>query len=156
MSKNLALLAFLAILFTLIGIWIINNFLMTNLAWPVKGRISSKYGNRTHPVTGAKSFHNGIDIAAPTGTDVLAPADGVVSKISWHNGGGNQLHIKHDNGYTTGYAHLSSYAVKVGDKVKKGQKVAEVGNTGASTGPHLHLTVRDKSGNLVDPLTVLS
>jgi murein DD-endopeptidase MepM/ murein hydrolase activator NlpD len=125
---------------------------------PLKGnfRVSSKFGYRVHPVTGAQgSFHNGTDFAAPTGTPIYAPADGTVSNVYTHDKGGKTVIIEHDNGYRTGYAHLHTYSVKKGDKVKRGQKFAEVGNTGASTGPHLHFTVRYK-GDLQDPEKVLS
>lgn len=125
------------------------------MKYPVKGKITSKYGNRIHPVTGVKKFHNGIDIAAPTGTHVLAPASGKVINRYYNSTGGNQLIIKHDNGFQTGYAHLHKIHVSVGDRVEQGELIAEVGNTGASTGAHLHLTMR-KNGVLVDPLEVLS
>lgn len=125
------------------------------LKYPVKGRLTSKFGNRTHPISGAKSFHNGIDLAAPSGTPILAPADGTIAKRYYHSAGGNTIIMKHDNGFQTGYAHLLNFNVEVGDKVKQGEKIGEVGSTGGSTGPHLHLTVRDAKGTLVDPLTVL-
>lgn len=113
--------------------------------WPVPGhtRITSPFGPRVHPVTGATgSFHNGIDIAAPTGTVVVAPLDGRVMQVYETAAGGKQLIILHAHGLRTGYAHLSAWSVKVGDIVQRGQEVARVGNTGASTGPHLHFTVR--------------
>ncbi len=127
---------------------------MEDLIFPVKGRISSKYGNRIHPVTGAKSFHNGIDIAAPTGTAIISPADGTVESVWFDSLNGNAIKIKHSN-HTTGYAHLSKTNVTAGQKVKQGDKIGEVGSTGGSTGPHLHLTVRNSSGQIVDPLSVL-
>lgn len=125
------------------------------MKYPIKGKITSKYGYRIHPVTGVKStFHNGIDLAAPIGTAVLSPASGTVINRYSNATGGNQLIIKHDNDFQSGYAHLKQALVNIGDKVKEGQKVAESGNTGASTGPHLHFTLR-KNGELVNPIDFL-
>ncbi len=115
-------------------------------------RISSRFGWRIHPITKRKQFHSGIDIPAPEGTPIYAPDSGVVIKV-WQNPiGGLQMRIKHDNGYVTGYAHLSKVAKREGERVEKGEIVAYTGNTGRSTGPHLHLTVRDPKGRLVDPM----
>lgn len=108
---------------------------------PVTGRISSKFGTRIHPVTGKKSYHNGVDIAVPIGTKVIAPADGVVIDRWDHAKGGKCLAID-CGGIRFGFAHLSKRLVLAGDKVKAGQEIAETGNTGASTGPHLHFTVK--------------
>lgn len=114
-------------------------------------RITSKYGNRKHPVSGNISFHNGIDIAVPIGTHIINPYNGVVKNINTHSTGGKQLIIEHDNGFTTGYAHLENNSFfQIGDKVKQGEVIATTGNTGISTGPHLHLTLR-KDGVLVNP-----
>ena len=118
---------------------------------PVKGRVTSKFGSRKHPVTGVITNHNGVDIAAPLGTPIVAPLDGTVIDVNTHQTGGKQLIIKHINGYRTGYAHLSKYAVNKGDKVKQGQVIAYVGNTGVSTGPHLHFTVTNPMGIKVNP-----
>lgn len=115
---------------------------------------SSKYGTRTHPISGVKKFHNGIDIAAPTGTPIIAPADGTVESVWFDSLNGNAIKIKHSN-HTTGYAHLSKTNVTKGQKVKQGAKIGEVGSTGGSTGPHLHLTVKDSAGKTIDPLSVL-
>lgn len=119
---------------------------------PVKNaKLTSKYGNRTHPISGGTKFHNGIDLAAPTGTPIVAPAFGIVEATNYNNSGGNQLFIKHlFTGLRSGYAHLSKTHVKAGEFVFPGKHVADVGNTGQSTGPHLHLSLR-KNGNLVDP-----
>lgn len=126
------------------------------LGWPVKGKITSPYGTRVHPVTGVQSFHNGIDISASSGTPILAPASGKVTKRFYNSAGGNQIVIEHDNGYTTGYAHLSEYSVNIGDRIKKNQKIGLTGSTGKVTAPHLHLTVKNASGNYVDPQHILS
>lgn len=108
------------------------------MKYPVNGRITSKFGTRKHPISGAQKFHNGLDIAVPIGTDVISPLDGTVKSKYFNSVGGNQLVISHET-YQTGYAHLDSSLVNVGDKVKQGQIVAKSGNTGGSTGPHLHL-----------------
>lgn len=120
---------------------------------PVPGPITSNYGNRYH--NGAMQFHNGIDIGVPVGTPIVSPLNGEVTSIYHNPKGGNQLIITHDNGYQTGYAHLSSYNVYVGQKVTRGQKIAYSGNTGNSTGPHLHFTVK-KNGNPINPLNVIT
>ena len=111
---------------------------------PVKGRITSRYGTRQ------SGFHNGTDIAVPVGTKVRSPWRGKVAGVISNNAGGLQMVIDHPNGYRTGYAHLSAFRVSAGQKVIRGQVIALSGNTGGSTGPHLHFTLR-KNGQLVDP-----
>lgn len=132
--------------------------LMSRFIWPVKGRISSPYGQRTHPVTGVPSFHNGVDIAADIGTPVVAPMRGTVLSIFTTDSGGLQLILEHPGGTIrrTGYAHLNKVNVQMGEEVLQGEQIAEVGNTGRSTGPHLHFTVRDGSLNYVDPMKYLA
>lgn len=145
-------------IFILVVIAIVLLFLLKSdrkMKYPVKGKITSKFGNRTHPITGVKSGHNGVDIAVPIGTAVISPADGKVTSVYFNSAGGNQLIVEHTNGFRTGYAHLKSAAVAVGARVKQGQIIAYSGNTGASTGPHLHLTLR-KNGVLVNPEDHLS
>lgn len=102
----------------------------------------SNFGNRIDPFTGRRSVHEGIDFIAPTGTPILAAAAGVVVTASWHPGYGNMVEIEHNNKTTTRYAHASKLLVKPGDIVRLGQKIALVGTTGRSTGPHLHFEVR--------------
>ncbi|WP_296976855.1 murein hydrolase activator EnvC [Thermobacillus sp. ZCTH02-B1] len=107
--------------------------------------VSSKFGPRTHPITGEKGKqHNGIDFAAPAGTDIYAAESGTVIVAQRMSGYGNTVIIDHGNGLWTLYAHIRNggILVKAGDEVKKGQKIAEVGSTGNSTGPHLHFEVR--------------
>ncbi len=116
------------------------------------GYISSSYGNRIHPISGKRSFHKGIDFAAPSGSDVLAAADGLVIKSSRRAGYGMLVEIEHGNGYITRYAHNKSSAVKSGDHVKQGQKIASVGSTGNSTGPHVHFEIL-QDGNSINPYT---
>ena len=103
--------------------------------WPAHGRISSGFGQRWG------TLHAGIDIAMPTGTEVVASDGGEVVYTGYNSAMGNYVDIKHSNGYVTRYQHLSSYGVLKGEKVKKGQYIASSGNTGNSTGPHLHFAV---------------
>jgi murein DD-endopeptidase MepM/ murein hydrolase activator NlpD len=108
------------------------------------GYYSSNFGYRIDPITGRSTFHTGVDIIAPPGTPVMAAAGGVVSAAELHPEYGNIVDIDHDNGLTSRYAHLMKSSVKVGDVVMKGQVIAIVGNTGRTTGPHLHFEVREK------------
>lgn len=118
---------------------------------PVRGIIGYNYGWRKDPFTGKRDFHRGLDIAAPTGTEIKAPADGVVTKVRRRPGYGKSIAISHRNGITTFYAHLSKYNVKAGKRVKRGDIIGFVGSTGRSTGPHLHYEVR-VSGKHINPL----
>jgi murein DD-endopeptidase MepM/ murein hydrolase activator NlpD len=108
------------------------------------GYYSSNFGYRVDPINGHSEFHTGVDIVAPVGTRVMAAAGGVVSFSGTMPEYGNMVDIDHDNGLTSRYAHLSKRLVKVGDVVMKGQPIALVGNTGRTTGPHLHFEVREK------------
>lgn len=122
-----------------------------NIYHPLENaKLTSRFGTRIHPITGVEKFHNGIDLAIAEGTPIKSPQKGKVINKYYNSTGGNQLIIQHDNGFTTGYAHLSDTLVNVGDTVKNGQVIAKVGNTGASTGPHLHFTLK-KDGNYLDP-----
>lgn len=105
---------------------------------PVIGTKSSDFGERIHPITGKQSFHYGLDIAAPKGTDIVAFADGTVRETG-SNSYGNYVIIDYDDGFSTLYAHCSKVLSKAGDSVLCGEKVAEVGATGKATGNHLHL-----------------
>lgn len=118
--------------------------------WPLSGRLTSSYGWRRHPVSGRKSFHTGIDIAANHGTPIKAAASGVV--IFSGDGGsyGKMVILKHKKGYFTVYAHASKLLVKKGQYVKKGRRIARVGSTGLSTGPHLHFEVK-KNKKRINP-----
>ncbi|WP_080056742.1 M23 family metallopeptidase [Spirosoma aerolatum] len=126
------------------------------LIWPVHGRITSEFGNRINPINSQPEFHNGIDIASPEGTSILAPADGRVTSLYTNASGGKQLTIMHDNGFVSGYAHLSKYAVKMSDKVYQGDLIGYVGSTGQVTGPHLHFTLKDAKGSYLNPVDYLS
>lgn len=123
------------------------------LSWPVDRRfyITSVYGPRYHPVTGHVSNHRGVDIGVPLGTEIRAPAEGKISRIRYGRANGRWLEIDHGHGVRTMYCHLSRARAKKGQKVKLGQLVAESGNTGRVTGPHLHYQVK-LSGVFVDPL----
>ena len=114
----------------------------TPSVWPTPGWVTSGFGFRTNPFTGLTQMHEAIDISNRTGTPVLAPAEGIVSDIGNDNAYGRILVISHGFGMTTRFAHLSKTLVKVGQKVKRGDKIAEVGMTGKTTGPHLHYEVR--------------
>lgn len=112
------------------------------MMWPVKGKITSPFGYRVHPILKTKELHTGLDIAAKSGVTVVAANSGTVIKAGWNNSYGNLLMIDHGGGIVTLYAHNSSLLVKTGDVVSQGQAVSKVGSTGMSTGPHLHFEVR--------------
>jgi murein DD-endopeptidase MepM/ murein hydrolase activator NlpD len=105
-------------------------------------RISSQFGKRLDPFTNRQTFHGGVDLAAPKGTPILASADGVVEFSGTLGGYGKCVIIKHELGYETRYGHMSKILAKVGQSVKKGEKLGEVGQTGRATGDHLHFEVR--------------
>lgn len=109
--------------------------------WPVHGQVMSGFGERLDPLDGEGAFHAGMDIAAPTGTDVVASADGIVLSAGPDAGYGNSVLIDHGYGIQTRYGHLSRVDVVVGEGVKRGQVIGEVGMTGRATGPHLHYEV---------------
>jgi murein DD-endopeptidase MepM/ murein hydrolase activator NlpD len=124
--------------------------------YPVQSRyVTSPYGMRKDPISGVVSLHTGIDLRADTGTTVMASLDGVISVIAENWLYGKYIIMTHDNGYKTLYAHLNSYSVNRGDRVARGRKIGESGNTGYSTGPHLHFSIYDKNNKLVNPLELL-
>ncbi|KIX13535.1 peptidoglycan DD-metalloendopeptidase family protein [Dethiosulfatarculus sandiegensis] len=123
---------------------------------PVDGVVSSPFGPRVHPITGEHKDHNGLDLAAELGADVKAAQDGKVVFAGEKGGYGNLIVLEHPGGQSTYYGHLDTIEVKVGDKIKTGQKMGTVGQTGMATGPHLHFEVRANNGNPVDPMTVLA
>ena len=118
-------------------------------------RISSRFGKRFHPILKRYHPHHGVDYAAPMNAKVYAAGDGTVTSAKWVNGYGNYVTIRHNSEYSTGYAHLKSYAsgIRPGARVRQGQVIAYVGSTGRSTGPHLHFEVM-KNGQKVDPLKI--
>lgn len=113
-------------------------------------RMASGFGWRIDPVYGVRRHHNGMDFSAPTGTEIFATGDGTVERAGWGQGFGNMIKIDHGYGYETLYAHLSQFNVRVGQKVKRGDVIGFVGNTGKSVGPHLHYEVHYK-GAVQDP-----
>ncbi len=119
--------------------------------WVTKGWVSSDFGYRISPFTDEREFHKGLDISARMKTVIIAPADGVVSTVGRTHGYGNMLHINHGYGLKTVYAHLAKSLVTKGKYVKRGQKIALLGNSGRSTGPHLHYEVH-LNGVPVNPL----
>ncbi len=127
------------------------------LAWPVPGytRISSKYGMRTHPITGVYKLHTGTDISAPMGANFIAANDGIVIKAGYNSAYGNMVIIDHGGGISTLYAHGSAILVQVGQIVKRGEAILKVGSTGYSTGPHAHFEVRI-DGVVTDPMPYIT
>ena len=120
----------------------INNKNFGKILWPVKsGRITSKFGNRNHPVLKSVKFHRGVDIAVSLGTPVYAGIKGIVTFAGKRGNYGNLVEIEGSNGIKVRYAHLSKIDVIAGQRVSDGEKVAETGNTGMSTGPHLHYEI---------------
>lgn len=114
----------------------------TPSVWPARGWVTSDFGSRLDPYTADRVMHAGIDIAAPHGKEIYSPSDGTVVFAGLEGGYGNVLVIDHGYGIKTRYGHLAKMLVKPGDKVKRGALIAAVGNTGRSTGPHLHYEVR--------------
>ena len=120
----------------------INNKNFGKILWPVKsGRITSKFGNRNHPVLKSVKFHRGVDIAVSLGTPVYAGIKGIVTFAGKRGNYGNLVEIEGSDGIKVRYAHLSKIDVVAGQRVSDGEKVAETGNTGMSTGPHLHYEI---------------
>ena len=111
----------------------------------------SGFGYRIHPVYKFKKFHAGVDFPARVGTPIQVPGDGVVVETGWHQGYGNCVRVSHGYGYETLYGHMSRITVRQGEKVKKGHKLGEVGDTGLSTAPHLHYEVHYK-GKPINPI----
>lgn len=122
----------------------------TPSVWPTRGWVSSRFGNRISPFTNEKEFHKGIDISARMRTPIIAPADGVVISVGRTYGYGNMVTISHGYGMKTLYGHLDKFLVKKGEPVKRGQEIALLGNSGRSTGPHVHYEVY-LNGVPVDP-----
>jgi murein DD-endopeptidase MepM/ murein hydrolase activator NlpD len=119
-------------------------------SWPASGTLTSKFGRRWG------RMHKGIDIAGPIGTPVNAAADGIVIAAGWTSGGyGNLVEVRHTDGTTTRYGHNNRLSVAVGQVVRQGQQVAEMGSTGHSTGSHLHFEIRPSGGDAVNPIAHL-
>ncbi len=122
--------------------------------WPVRGRISSPFGFRSNPFTGLRTFHSAVDIVVNIGSSVTATSDGRVADTGYNSVFGNYIILKHDSGYQSLYAHLSKITVKEGSYISKGSVIGLSGNTGQSTGPHLHFSLF-KNGQALDPLKYL-
>ncbi len=136
----------------------INNVVSeSGFMWPLPGyyNLSSLFAGRIHPITGKPQHHTGIDIPAPSGTDILAAKSGVVTTSTYNNSYGNYVVVSHSDGTSTLYAHMSRRGVSKGEVVSQGQYIGDVGTTGSSTGNHLHLEVR-VNGSRVDPTQYFS
>ena len=125
-----------------------------SMLWPAEGPITSPFGWRTHPIFGTQRYHSGIDIGADYGDAVLAADGGVIIFADWMGGYGKAVIIEHGNGISTLYGHNSELVVSEGQRVRKGEMIAQVGSTGYSTGPHLHFEVR-QDGSPVSPMNYL-
>jgi len=121
---------------------------------PVDGWFSHGFGWRKDPFTGERQFHRGIDIVAEAGTDIVAPADGVVSRFGYYSDYGRSIDLNHGYGYVTRYAHMSEVLVRPGDSVQRGDVLGRVGSSGRSTGPHLHYELF-RDGRRANPWTYL-
>lgn len=126
----------------------------TTFIWPASGRFTSPFGYRIHPISRTRRMHNGIDIANSTGTNIAASQNGKVIFAGYQGSYGNLIVIRHANGMETAYAHLSRISVSVGDAVTQGQSIGKMGNTGGSTGSHLHFEIRS-NGTAVNPMNYL-
>ena len=126
---------------------------VSGMAWPVSGRITSYFGYRRHPILRYMRFHGGVDFGASWGSPIVAAADGEVVRAGWAGGYGRQVRIAHAGGLTTSYSHMSSIVAEPGGYVHAGQLIGYVGSSGLSTGPHLHYEVT-RDGQRVNPLSV--
>jgi murein DD-endopeptidase MepM/ murein hydrolase activator NlpD len=129
---------------------LIETFRSTPIGYPTYGRITSDFGLRRNPVTGAVEFHLGVDIANRWGTPVRATGEGRVIKAGWCGAMGKCIEIEHSGGFITYYGHLGKILVKTGDMVERGMVIGLMGNSGRSTGPHLHYSVKYR-GKIVNP-----
>jgi len=118
--------------------------------WPTQGWLTSLFGKRKDPFTGRRKMHEGLDIAGRVGTPILATADGVINRVGHFSGYGKLVVVDHGYGYQTYYGHNSKLYVKAGQRVKRGDKIAALGNTGTSTGPHVHYEIR-RNGVPINP-----
>ena len=126
-----------------------------NIGAEAGGRLTSNFGKRKAPKKGASTYHKGVDWATPKGTTVVASCGGTVAKAGWGSGYGYVVYINHEDGRQTRYGHLSKVLVTAGQKVSQGDKIALSGNTGVSTGPHLHFEILI-NGKQVNPLNYLN
>lgn len=134
---------------------VMSRYKNNNFIWPCQGKISSPYGWRTHPIYKKELFHTGIDIALTMGSPVYAVMDGIVSYSDWETGYGRLIKLKHRDGEMTYYGHNLKLLVSKGEKIKQGKIIALSGNSGLSTGPHLHFEIRVNNKH-VDPMKYLN
>jgi murein DD-endopeptidase MepM/ murein hydrolase activator NlpD len=128
----------------------LRNFYGELFIWPARGRISSSFGYRANPFTGLRTYHSAIDIVVSLGTKVKATNAGTVADTGYNSVFGNYVILKHASGYQSLYAHLSQISVKEGSSISQGSIIGLSGNTGQSTGPHLHFSIF-KNGQALDP-----
>ena len=124
-----------------------------NVDW--RNKISSNYGWRIHPITGIRTFHDGVDIAVPTGTPLYSAVTGTVIKSYYSDSAGNMVVIQNESGWQITFMHMDSRAVSVGETIKQGQFVGYSGNTGNSTGPHLHIRIHDADDQPINPVFIV-
>ena len=129
--------------------------LATPLGWPVAGTISSPYGYRNHPVREERRFHTGVDLSVPSGSEVKATADGIVSFAGWSENSGIVVVVEHGHGFSTAYAHNGKALARVGQRIARGDVIAMSGSTGVSTGPHVHYEIW-RNGRHADPAGFLA
>ena len=129
--------------------------LATPLGWPVAGTISSPYGYRNHPVREERRFHTGVDLSVPSGSEVKATADGIVSFAGWTENSGIVVVVEHGHGFSTAYAHNRKALARVGQRIARGDVIAMSGSTGLSTGPHVHYEIW-RDGRHADPAGFLA
>ena len=127
--------------------------IVSGMAWPVSGRITSYFGYRRHPILRYMRFHGGVDFGASWGSPIVAAADGQITRAGWAGGYGRQVRIAHGGGLTTSYSHMSQIVAEPGSYVRAGQLIGYVGSSGLSTGPHLHYEVT-RDGERVNPLAI--
>lgn len=126
-----------------------------SISWPIRGKLSSKFGMRYHPVTKKRSFHAGIDITSRKGTPVAAPVSGRITSAGYAGLMGKTVRIKTTTGMELFFGHLSMIKCKIGQQINKGQTIGLVGSSGRATGPHLHFAIKAR-GKYVDPLKFLA
>lgn len=124
-----------------------------NVDW--RKKISSNYGWRVHPITGVKTFHDGVDIAVPVGTALYSAVKGTVVDSHYSDSAGHMVIVENDSGYRITFMHMDSRSVSVGERIEQGQLVGYSGNTGNSTGPHLHIWVHDENDQPVNPVFII-
>ena len=129
--------------------------LATPLGWPVAGTISSPYGYRNHPVHEERKFHTGVDLSVPSGSEVKATADGIVSFAGWTENSGIVVVVEHGHGFSTAYAHNRKALARIGQRIARGDAIAMSGSTGLSTGPHVHYEIW-RGGRHADPAGFLA